>query len=83
MKFIDDEENHGFRPLLKLVGQDMHYNSPVWTSGLPTPDQHFEKTLFGAESLVMQDFAKLNVKQLLLESYDEEGLRRYTLLQKT
>lgn len=38
VKFIDDEDNHGFRPLLKLAGQDMHFNSPVWTSGLPSED---------------------------------------------
>lgn len=56
VKFIDDEDNHGFRPLLKLTGQDMQYNSPVWTSGLASEDQTFEKTNFQGGSVIMQDY---------------------------
>lgn len=81
--FIDDNDNHGFKPLLKLVGEDLGYNSPVWTTGMPTEDQTWEKTVFGESSIVMADFQSLNVKQLLLESYDGDNNRRYSLLQKS
>lgn len=62
VKYIDCNDEHGFRPLMKLVGDDMPFNHPVWNTGLPSEDYTFDKHLFGDSSQVLPEFSQLNVK---------------------